>query len=349
MYLKLGFAVCFAAVLSLAQPQSRAIEDKVSAQVLARASSEWSYLQDSIRAATFTRSTQQPHERIAQAMAMRHAAATARQYYLSHPIDPNSLIARKSEAILALRGIVSDDAAYEAQACKIAEAYCADSGVPESDRFEVDLLLENVTAKRESVEPGEKYLQRERSAEKLIRKYSTVSEAYYHYAAIARASEMSVAVRMASRLLSEPNTPAEAQADARDLLDHKALVGKPIQSQLRDASGAPIPWSKNCTVIIYFCAAESIPRLQALSNGKQKRMQQILYVVDRVTPDLVEAVKMNAPTEGTLCTVGNPTGPAPGIFRPRHRPWIIVVDRDSKLVGFGPPDELGSLLRQSGR
>lgn len=266
------------------------------------------------------------------------ASDSARAFYNLYPTHPHAAAARKLEAIAALRGAPSD-AAGKARALGVARAYRQDRNQPATDRFQVALLMERVSA---AVSPGRSAAHRssqatrdqERLVDSLRTEFGDLPDVYALYADLIADAEPTESARLARKVLALPATDA-AKAAANSALARQRLIGRSLAIDLRTTGGQAIRLSTppGKPTVIYF----SDPKETFFRDERGTKMPTRWIHVALGAPAGTARSAPPGLNDSVLHCV-EPAGLAARICQVLHvreYPFTVVLDAQGKVRDYG--------------
>lgn len=286
-----------------------------------------------------------------QADKSRQTAQDAKSFYTQYPTNPNAEAARKIEVIAQLHGIKDGDQAHQKTAQDLAAAFRRDTSHPVSARTEVALAADRVSLslkiKNKTVvdRPSEK----EKLADGIRAEFGDTPELHSYYVEVARSADMFTANHIANNLLkwsSDRNIRAEAQA----IVDRNALIGQKLNLKLASAEAGIIDLNQPngaVTVLYAWSPSGGQGMLKALTNYQNSIPPGVQFVYLALGGSAKDATTLSAqaPIKGRFCyQPGSTISPTLNYLKLKTLPYVLVLNREGKLVGFGPPAELMGLL-----
>jgi len=185
-------------------------------------------------------------------------------------------------------------------------------------------------------------------AETFHLEFGDLPESYYFYASVARSADMVTAARMAAKLLQWP-APADARADAQEIMDRQALVGKTLNLTLTAVDGTTVDLARQAgkLTILYAWDAKS-PNSLGLVSAVKKTLPadaQVIYFSPRSARQELAAMKRQLEIPGPLCYESAAGEGAVALaLKLRRMPCVFVLDRAGKLAAFGPAEGIAAAV-----
>lgn len=281
----------------------------------------------------------------------RQLAQSAKEFRTSFPNHPNAPEARKLEALATLRGVRTNDSAYETLARDTAKAYREDDRIRLADRVEIAMLAERtaVRGKFGGAVFANNGPELELIVDRLRKEFGEKPEVFDQYLAIARTADMNTSRSLAVKLVQSPASPS-ARAEAQSILDRFSLLGKSpdVPLRLMDGSDARLTQPGDKPTLLFFWPASG-PRLSSRFMRALPRDARILHSIPGATTAQVDAARRAARIPGTFCLDAAPSGRAGGELRIQHLPYVVAIDRSGKLAGYGPISATESVLNTINR
>lgn len=291
-----------------------------------------------------------------QATASRATAQAAKDFYSRYPTHPQAAPARKLEALSAVDGIAAGDSAYEQQAIKVANDYRVDRKNPAADRFQVAHTVERYQVSKKL--GGKHYLtspvEAEKMADRLRKELGELHEVHALYLTIARSTNCENGGDVARKLLQLPVSPSIKTA-ARQIIERRALLGKPLEFSLTTAEGKTTKLSEftgGRTVVCFWDGKNHPAGPPGLHEQRRLATPDTTWVyvsVGALAP-MAKGTAKTARPAGTTCV--EPLGvrsPLLAQLKITQLPCVYVLDARKNLSGIGRIDELPVLLSRQRR
>lgn len=285
----------------------------------------------------------------------RSVAQAARDFYTRFPTEANAVQARKIEATAALNGLKSATPAQAQAALRVAGDFRHNQGNPPEDRFDVALAMDRFqSTKAQGGRPLHKHPQAyEKLADKLRAEFGDRPEVFRLYAGIANQIETEAAHSLAKRIIQMP-AKAHIKSQAQDIIERHALLGHRLDLQLTTIDRRPVDL-KNLvggpTVLYVRSVGAGNPYggLAALRKSVPVGTQWVYLFLGQPLAS-VTAAKGLAPYAGSICH--EPLETMQRVderLNLRTSPYVFVLNRQGLLSGYGPVDELATLLAAANR
>ena len=285
----------------------------------------------------------------------RSVAQAAREFYTRFPTDAHAVQARKLEATAALNGLKSATPAQAQAALRVAGDFRQNQGHPPEDRFEVALAMERFqSTKAQGGRPLHKNPQAyEKLADTLRAEFGDRPEVFRLYAGIANQLEPEAAHTLAQRIIQMP-AKAHIKSQAQDIIERHALLGHRLDLQLTTLDRRPVDLkqlSGGPTVLYIRSVGAGNPYggLAALRKSVPVGTQWVYLFLGQPLAS-VTAAKPLAPYPGSICH--EPLETMQRVDERLHlrtSPYVFVLNRQGLLSGYGPVDELATLLAAANR
>ena len=285
----------------------------------------------------------------------RSVAQAARDFYTRFPAEANAVQARKLEATAALNGLKSATPAQAQAALRVAGDFRHNQGNPPEDRFDVALAMDRFqSTKAQGGRPLHKNPQAyEKLAYKLRAEFGDRPEVFRLYAGIANQLEPEAAHTLAQRIIQMP-AKAHIKSQAQDIIERHALLGHRLDLQLTTIDRRPVDL-KNLVggpTVLYLRsvgAGNPYGGLAALRKSVPVGTQWVYLFLGQPLAS-VTAAKGLAPYAGSICH--EPLETMQRVDERLHlrtSPYVFVLNRQGLLSGYGPVDELATLLAAANR
>ena len=285
----------------------------------------------------------------------RSVAQAAKDFYTKFPTDANAVQARKIEATAALNGLKSATPAQEQAALRVAGDFRQNKGNLPEDRFDVALAMDRFqSTKALGGKPLSKNWQAyEKLADNLRTEFGDRPEVFRLYAGIANQIETEAAHTLAKRIIQMP-AKAHIKSQAQDIIERHALLGHRLDLQLTTIDRRPVDLKKlsGGPTVLYIRsvgAGNPFGGLAALRKSVPVGTQWVYLFLGQPLAS-VTAAKGLAPYAGSICH--EPLETMQRVderLNLRTSPYVFVLNRQGLLSGYGPVDELATLLAAANR
>lgn len=285
------------------------------------------------------------------ALQSRQVAQAAKVFYESYSTDQRAGQAKKLEALAGLQGVTDADQAYESSAIAVAQRYRNDRANSDADRFDVAVAVENLQLNRRLNHPlnarpptGDLEI----VAHNLHAEFGELPKVFEFYCSVARAADMVSAARIANVVVAS-SAPSETRSEARTILERAKLVGQHLPYVLNSIDGQLIdlaqPQETPTAILVWSAAFNPSALLSVMQFKAMSPNCRWIYVSINSTREQVLAAKDKAPFLGSHCYYP-PSSGAPFVegLKTRLLPYVYIIDRNGRLSGFGPVEELPNLL-----
>lgn len=286
----------------------------------------------------------------------RQVADAAKDFYTRYPTHANAAQARKIEATAALSGLKSATAAQEQAALRVAGDFRKNQANPVADRFDVALAMDRFQTTKTL---GGGALRKnptayEKLADNLRVEFGDRPEVFQLYAGVAHQIETEAGHKLAKRIIQMP-APTQVKSQAQDLIERHALLGRPLDLQLTTVEKRKIDLKKTTggpTVVYVWSGGAPASFFSGLGGLKKKIPAGTQWIYLFLAPKLADltAARTRAPFAGSICHE-----PPQTMQRVHERlnlrtsPFVLVLNRQGVLSGYGPVDELPTLLAAANR
>ena len=286
----------------------------------------------------------------------RQTAQAAKDFYTQYPDHPQAAAAKKLEALAGLAGITDNDAGQEQSAVKVASDFRTNQSNPIADRYEVAHAMERHDVSKKLA--GQHWLssafEAENMADRLHAEFGHYPAAYANYLTVAENLNCDRGRDVAMRILQMP-APGDVKAGAQRLLDRWRLVRKPLDFPLTTDKGKSTTLGQLAGKLTVVClwdgsaAPGGPPGLQDFKKNPAPDTKWV-YVSLGAKVQLAKGAKPRAMPAGTTCV--EPLGlksPLAAQLKLTHLPYVLVLDENKNLSGYGRIDELPWLLAGTNR
>ena len=284
----------------------------------------------------------------------RLASQGAHDFYTDYPSHPKAQEARKVEAVAAIQGVESGNAAQEQAAFALGKAFRENKSYPLLDRFEVALAMDRLDLSlriknRKAMGRAQDW---KALGDKLKTEFGDIPAVHAYYMEIARTADRATAIKIAAEVGQSSIASPAAKSQARVILDREALVGKNITLTLSTTEGGSfdLAQQKNKVTVIFAWSPEDSSSLSSIKRFEKSLPSdgQIVYLAMGGSPSQVKKGKGDAILPGTHCHA--PAGPQSQaantglklLYSPLPR--IYVLNRSGLLVGYGRVEDLPALI-----
>lgn len=293
----------------------------------------------------------------AQAERARNTSALARTFYTQFPTHPKAGEARKIEALFALRGISSRQAAQEESALAVAKAYRINKSNSLADRCEVALAIERMQLSLAVKSHGRQMQGRDylRIAEELLVEFGERPELYSFLMDVAPSTRPIDALTMAAKVKQSTTADLKTKSKAQFIIEEAALVGKPIALQLTSVDGSIVDLAKSrnrAAIVIVFAPSDPVGiMIAAPLSGMSPRKFDVIYVAVGGTELEALASQSMAPIAGAFCYASKGAVAQRIISSLKlgtsSIPRAYVINKDGLLIGYGREQELVGLIAKA--
>ena len=287
-----------------------------------------------------------------QAQDFRQVAQAAKNFYTQYPDHPQAAAAKRLEALAGLAGITNNDAQQEQSALKVASNFRTNKENPISDRYAVAHAMERHDLSKKL--GGQSWLssakEAEEMADRLHTEFGHFPSAYANYLTVAEGLNCDRGRVVAQRILQMP-VPPDVKVGAQRVLDRWRMIGKPLDFQLTTTQGKPTTLAALAGKLTVVClwngarAPVGPPSLHDYKKGGSPSGAAWVYISVGALGASARGVKSLAKPAGITCV--DPLGlqsPLIAQLKLSQLPWVLVLDENKNLTGYGRIDELPWLL-----
>ncbi len=282
------------------------------------------------------------------------AADQAREFYAKHPTHAKAIEARKIEATALLSATREGAIEHEAKALRVAKEFRFEPRHSSADRYEVAAFMRELEVRKQNHgESREDVLAAyEKAAKDLYGEFPNEPRVFDLFLGVARNAAPPKARQVANDLLLMP-APAQVKDEARAILGRLDMVGKPLDLDFTDETGAThrVANQKGKTVVFFVWATwagaadpgaavkAKIPRGattvsvnvdQDIGRGKAEKLKLGVSGIA-----YYDARGMNSPLARQL-----------GVTKV---PGFYVVNSRGEFVGSAGPEGLDELLQRAAK
>ncbi len=288
---------------------------------------------------------------VLQADKARQVAADAKAFYTEFPLHPNAETARKIEVISELHGVKDGDAVQLKKAQDLATTFRKDTARPLGARTEVALAADRLalSQKIKAKQVADRASEKEKLADAIRAEFGQSPELISYYSEVARSADMFTGKRIATNLLLW-SSDKKVRSEAQLILDRNALIGQKINLPLNSAQTGPVNLSQatGTPIVLFVWTTTSgenmLKSLDRFQNSLPAGVQ-FIYLALGGNAKEAEAMAGAAAMRGRFYhQPANTFGPTLAALKVKNVPYIFVLDREAKVVGYGPVGELTNVL-----
>lgn len=273
----------------------------------------------------------------------RQTAEAARAFYTAYPRDNRAPAARKIEALYALRGAPEGDDNAELAAQAVAQAYRADTSLPEQDRFEVALAAErrDLSARSRKARAAARDNDEVRMADRLRAEFGDSDLVANLYLTIGRSASPRAGAEIARQVLSFRHLDNDTRKTARLLLERADILGRQMDVHLNAVGGGKIDLSrggaKNTVLIVWPSEKpETLAKVEPWCNAV-KKSSDIVFVALNGNRSAASQLPQPIAHAGRHCYLppGRDSRELLEKLKVRVAPYVYVLDRQGRITDFG--------------
>ena len=299
-------------------------------------------------------SAEREADRRRQITAFVAAAEKARDFYGKHPTHAKAIEARKIEATSLLAAAREGAVEHEAKALRVAKEFRFEARHSSADRFEVAAFMRELDVRKQNHgESREDFMAAyEKAAKDLYGEFPNEPRVFDLFLGVARNAAPPKARQVANDILLMP-APAHVKEEARAILGRLDMVGKPLDLEFTDDTGAAhrLATHKGKTVVFFVWATWA----GAADPGAAVKAK-IPRAATTVSVNVDQDVARGKAEKAKLGVSGISYFDARGMSSPLARqlgvtkvPGFYVINARGEFVGSARAEELDELLQRAAR